>query len=95
MPHFSDHDFPVPGHLIQPDGYQFIVNKDTDKTKLDKLGRLVYKQPATGPVWIFNRSAKYAPSSIQQHVNDQRNIFCSQPQLKKPVIVMLIDGGPN
>ncbi len=43
--HYHDHDFPMPGYLIQPDGYMFVQNKgDQPVLKKDSgAGRL----PAT------------------------------------------------
>ena len=98
-PHYKDHDFPVPGYLIEPDGYLLLENKQQntadEQFSTDKLGRQIYKYPATGPIWVFNRAVKYQSASVSDHISDVRNILKWNPDLKKPVQVFLTDGGPD
>jgi len=30
VPHYHDHDFPVPGYLIEPDGFLILTSSKTD-----------------------------------------------------------------
>jgi hypothetical protein len=95
-PHYNDHDFPVPGYLIEPDGYLLLQLKDTPAPMgKDKLGRDPVEVPQTGPLWVFNRCVKNTSTSIESHVKDIRVIFEENPHLKKPVLVLITDGGPD
>ena len=39
VPHYSDHDFPVPGYLIEPDGFLMLTSSNRDiKAVKDSLG---------------------------------------------------------
>ena len=43
-PHFNDHDFPVPGYLIEPDGFLLLQSKEKNvKLTKDKLDRELLK----------------------------------------------------
>jgi len=56
VPHYHDHDFPVPGYLIEPDG--FLMLKTDVKIIKDSLDQDIVDTPATGPLWIYNRCVK-------------------------------------
>ena len=54
MPHFHDHDFPIPDILIGPDCYLLLQSPDNPAVSKDKLGREVVEVQATGQMWIYN-----------------------------------------
>ncbi|XP_071504199.1 uncharacterized protein [Diadema antillarum] len=95
-PHYADHDFPVPGYLIEPDGYLQLQMKEAEapSTK-DKCGRDVVEVPSTGPLWVFNRTVKNTSTTIEDHMNDLKVIMKDNPSLDKPILVLVTDGGPD
>ena len=98
QPHYKDHDFPLSGYLIEPDGYLVLQATDSDTpndTIQDKLGRDSCKLPSTGPLFNYNRCVKNSSTSIQDHVNDIHDILKKNPELKKPVLALITDGGPD
>lgn len=96
VPHFADHDFPIPGYLIEPDGYLQLHSKDKPAPKVkDKYCREVVDVPQTGPLWVFNRCVKNNSTTIADHVSDLKNILAENPQINKPVLVLVTDGGPD
>jgi hypothetical protein len=95
-PHYADHDFPISGYLIEPDGYLMLQDKNTSPEIVkDFLGRETVKVPSTGPLWIFNRCVKSTSTTIAHHTFDLRNIFAQNPNTKKPVLALITDGGPD
>ena len=69
MPHYADHDFPIPNYLIEPDGYLLLQSKSqTPVMTNDKLGRNVVEVPMTGPMWIYNRCEHINTSTHQRHI---------------------------
>ena len=96
MPHYGDHDFPIPNYLIEPDGYLLLQSKSQMPVTIkDKLGRSVTEVPATGPMWIFNRCVKNTSTHCASHINDIRKILRTNPELKRPVFAAITDGGPD
>jgi hypothetical protein len=98
-PHYADHDFPVPGYLIEPDGYMLLQKKDgcvsePDKEIKDSLGREIIGIPQTGPLWVYNRCVKQTSTNMCEHINDIRNLLAKY-LINKPVITFLTDGGPD
>lgn len=98
-PHYHDHDFPFSGYLIEPDGYLLLQSKNTNsgapEMETDKLGREAFKTPTTGPLWLFNRCVKHTSTSIADHIRDVQEILASNPELKKPILALMTDGGPD
>ncbi|XP_065905841.1 uncharacterized protein [Dysidea avara] len=91
MPHYCDHDFPVPGYLIEPDGF-LLKSKGFDrKTTTDKIGRTVIDTPSTGPLWVYNRCVK--STTIVDHLGDLADLLMANPELNRPVLALLCDGG--
>lgn len=65
MPHYSDHDFPVPGYLVEPDGYLVLQSKSQAAEVIkDKHGREVLKDLGTGPLFVYNWCVKVPSTSI-------------------------------
>ena len=95
-PHYMDHDFPVPGYLIEPDGYFQLVSKHTTivVTK-DKLDREIIDVPYSGPLFIYNRGVKNTSTSILDHLNDLADVILKNPSMDKPVLALVTDGGPD
>lgn len=95
-PDYADHDFPVPGYLIEPDGYLLLTSKTGDPKYIpDKLGREVINVPFTGPLWVYNRCVKNTSTSILHHVTDLETILDQNPAIQKPVLCLITDGGPD
>ena len=93
MPHYADHDFPVPGYLIEPDGYLMLKFKESEPQFIkDGLGRDVIKSPTTGPLWVFNRCVKNTSTNIMHHVSDIESILDKHSSVEKPVLLLLTAG---
>ena len=93
-PHYSDHDFPVPGCLIEPDGFLLLKSKGFDrKTTTDKIGRTVIDTPSTGPLWVYNRCVKNHSTTIVDHLADLADLLVANPEIDRPVLALLCDGG--
>ena len=58
MPHYLDHDFPVPCYLVQPDCYLVLQSKEEATLIQDKHGRDVLKAPTTGPLFLYKCCVK-------------------------------------
>ena len=95
MPHYHDHDFPVPGYLIEPDGYLVLQAKAQPAVTKDKHGRDIVSTPATGPMFVYNRCVKNSSTNIADHVHDISDILHKNQSLKKPVLALITDGGPD
>ena len=50
MPHYQDHDFPVPRYLMEPAGYLVLQSKGTSVLTKNKHRRDTLKSPWTGPL---------------------------------------------
>lgn len=95
-PHYADHDSLVPGYLIELDGYLVLKSKESEpKFIKDKLGREVIDVPATSPLWVYSRCVKNISTTILNHVSDIENILDRNPNIQKPVLVLITDGGPD
>ena len=89
-----DHDFPTPSYLIEPDGYMVLKAKDSDSDRIrDSIDRDVPNAPSTGPFFVYNRAVKNTHTDISSHLNDLRDIFKRHPELLKPILALLVDGG--
>ena len=89
MPHYGDHDFPIPNYLIEPDRYLHIQSKSQIPVPMkDKLGRNVMEVPATVPMWIYNRCAKNTSRHCASHFNHIRNMSMKE---KYPNLEWIID----
>lgn len=93
-----DHSFPVAsGYKLIPSVYMALAvgNNLGEKTTIE----------TAGPTYIAIRSAKYAGSSSQTHQSDfnrlltleefKKNIRSKSDDYVKPVVIMLVDGGPD
>ena len=95
-PHYADHDFPIPGYKIEPDGYLMLQSKQNPAPIIhDKLGRDVVEVPSTGPLWVYNRCTKSMSTTIVHHIHDIENILESNPDIRRPVLLLITDGGPD
>jgi len=94
-PHYHDHDFPVPGYLIEPDGFLMLKSHADNKIITDSLGRDVMQTPATGPLWVYNRCVKNTSTTIVDHLSDLNNILENNPEISRPVLALLCDGGAD
>lgn len=95
-PHYMVIDFPVPGYLIEPHGYLHLRSMSEEIVVTnDKLDREVVDTPSSGPLFVYNRCVKNTSTSIMDHLSDISDIFEKHPTLKKPVLALTTDGGPN
>lgn len=95
MPLYNNHDFPVPGYLVEPDGYLVLQSKEAPTVIQDKHGRDVLSVPATGPLFVYNRCVKNTSTSIADHVHDIQDLLATNTSFQKPVLCLLTDGGPD
>ena len=95
VPHYHDHDFPVPGYLIEPDGFLMLKSHRDKKIIKDSLDRDVIQTPATGPLWVYNRCVKNTSTTIVDHLSDLNNILETNPEINRAVLALLCDGGPD
>lgn len=87
MTHYDDHDFSVPGYLVEPDGYQLLQGKQDAPHTSDKLGRDSIDMPT---------SRQWRTEGTSTTVRDRvyaRNILASNSDIRKPVLVAVTDGG--
>ena len=61
----------------------------------DKLGRLHYTWPRTGPLRIHLRSTKFYSSNITNHCADLKPLIHEQQKSGKNSAVLIVDGGPD
>ena len=85
-PHYMDHDFPIPGYLLEPDGYLHLVSKNEITVTKDKLSRELVDTPSSGPLFVCNRCVKNASTSIVDHLSDITDILDKNPSMKKTVL---------
>ena len=90
--HCMDQDFPVPGYLIEPDGYLHLVSKNEITVTKDKLGREVVHTPSSGPLFVYNRCVKNTSTSIVDHFSDITDILHKNLSMKKTVLAFVTDG---
>lgn len=60
--------------------------------KTDRLGRLHYSWPRTGPTTIVNRATKFHGSSMANHNEDLRPLIVNS---KKSIVTLVLDNGPD
>ena len=91
VPHYHDHDFPVPGYQIEPDGFLMPTSSNRDiKIVKDPLGRDIVDTRATGPLWVKNTSI-----TIVDHLGDLSHILKTNPDLNRAVLALICDGGTD
>lgn len=97
VPHYDDHDFPVKGYQIVPDGYLHLRHESVIPPKVtkDHLGRNTVEVPCGGELFVYNRAIKHSPSNIATHMNDLRHIFKENEELKKKILCLICDGGSD
>lgn len=97
-PNYNDHDFPLAGYKITPMGYMFMQSNDGKsfgrQLIKDNKGRVQYKIPQSGRLFIINRAQKFHSSTIEPHVNDLLRLSKSE-DLSKPIISIIVDNGPD
>ena len=67
----------------------------TSEIQLHKLHRMHDLCPHTGPVHVFNRAAKFHSSTSVAHASDLRSIIDETWSAQKPVLTLIVDGGPD
>ena len=60
--------------------------------KRDRLARLHFKSPHTGPLYVVNRASKLHEETVQTHTQDLKRIVAKH---RKPIVALLVDGGPD
>jgi len=63
------------------------------KTTTDKIGRTVIDTSSTGPLWVYNRYVKNHSTTIVDHLGDMADLLLGNPELNRPVLALLCDGG--
>ena len=93
-PNYLDHDFPTPSYLIEPDGCMLLQSKPGDVERItDAQGRDVPNTPTTGPLFVYNRAVKNTHTNVSSHMNDLHDISKRHPEMIKPIVALLLDGG--
>ena len=67
----------------------------TSEIQFDKLHRMHHLCPHTGPVYVFNRAAKFHSSTSVAHASDLTSIINETRSAQKPVLALIVDGGPD
>jgi len=62
---------------------------------VDKLQRLHWTVPSTGPLHVFNRSTKFFKATSTEHASDLFQLFNEVPAAMKGVVNFQVDGGPD
>ncbi|XP_062515262.1 uncharacterized protein LOC134190768 [Corticium candelabrum] len=61
----------------------------------DKLGRLHYTVPHTGPLFVKNRAGRFHESTAETHANDLDELIGTEIRSGKTGICLAVDGGPD
>lgn len=69
--------------------------KEEGSFKVDKLQRLHWTVPSTGPLHVFNRSTKFFKATSTEHASDLYRLFNEVPEAMKGVVNLEVDGGPD
>ena len=81
-PHYADRTFPVPGYLIEPDGYLQLISKDSPFFVKDKCSQDVVDVPSTGLLWVYNSCVKNTSSTIEDHVTNLKDTMKENTSVK-------------
>ena len=63
--------------------------------KRDKHHRIHQVWPRTGPLFVFNRASKFHSPTCLSHASDLTAIFKEVKLAQKPVVSLIVDGGPD
>ena len=59
----------------------------------DAQGHDVPNTPTTGPLFVYNRAVKNTHTNVSSHMNDLHDISKRPPEMIKPIVALLLDGG--
>ena len=63
--------------------------------KVDKLQRLHWTIPSSGPLHVFNHSTKFFKATSTEHASDLYRLLNKVPAAMKGVVNLQVDGGPD
>ena len=69
--------------------------RDSSSFKRDKHHHLHHVCPRTGPLFVLNRASKFHSSTSLSHASDLTTIFEDVELAQKPVLCLIVDGGPD
>ena len=61
----------------------------------DKLGRLDYHVPNTGPLYMVNRASRFHGSNSSAHVSDLASLLPVIRRRGRSILSCIVDGGPD
>ena len=67
----------------------------TSEIQFDKLHRVHHLCPRTGPVYVFNRAAKFHSSTSVAIALDLTSVTDETRSAEKPVLALIVDGVPD
>lgn len=80
--------------MAQKRAKSYPPRQSMDEVRFDKLHRMHHISPKTGPLFVFNRAAKFHSSISSTHASDLTTIIDQTWGAQKPVVSLLVDGGP-
>ena len=82
-------------HSRPPHHRSYSPPRDSSLVKLDKHHCIHQVWPQTGPLFVFNWASKFHSPTFLSHASDLTAIFKEVRLAQKPVVSLIVDGGPD